>query len=119
MSAAGKGELSKTQSRSRLRLGDIKTLNSPDGNWLRRRNSIPRRIPASRSFVPISLLPFGMERHYRERRVNNHQILTAQNTRALESRVFSDCLRLRNVDVSTRALIKRRDRKEKSTLFRS
>src|SRR6266446_3244505 len=75
MSAAGKGELSKTQSRSRLRLGDMKTLNSPDGNWLRRRNSIPRRIPASRSFAPISLLPFGMERHYPERRVNNHQIL--------------------------------------------
>src|SRR5882762_7012511 len=67
MSAVGKGELSKTQSRSRLRLGDMKTLNSPDGNWLRRRNSIPRRIPASRSFAPISLLPFGMERHYRER----------------------------------------------------
>src|ERR1700704_391 len=63
MSAAGKGELSKTQSRSRLRLGDIKTLNSPDGNWLRRRNSIPRRIPPSRSFSPISLLPLGMLRH--------------------------------------------------------
>ena len=52
----------------------MKTLNSPDGNWLRRRNSSSRPMPASRSFALVPSLPLGMEYHYGENRINNQVV---------------------------------------------
>jgi hypothetical protein len=43
------GVLSATQSVSIRSSRDMKTLNSPEGNWLRRRKSRPRRTPSPNS----------------------------------------------------------------------
>jgi len=54
----------------------MKTLNSLDGNWRRRGNSILCPTHASRSSALVPSFSLGIGNHYGENRMNSQQILT-------------------------------------------